>query len=99
MKNALKQLSASTVTTNNIFAILSQNCPRNDLRRPKIQNFSGGACPQTPLAARFACYSIPCHAHIFSAASVHPPFLIPGSAPAAKVNLHVSVHVHSLCTY
>ena len=28
----------------------------------KIQNFSGGACPQTPLAACFACYkyTLPC---------------------------------------
>ena len=32
---------------------LPQNCTRNDLNRPEIQNFpGGGACPQTPLAAR-----------------------------------------------
>ena len=31
---------------------LPQNCTRNDLSRPEIQNFPGGACPQTPLAAR-----------------------------------------------
>ena len=37
-------------------AILSRNCIRNNLRRPKIPNFPGGACPQTPLAARFARY-------------------------------------------
>ena len=36
-------------------ANLSRNCTRNHLRRPKIQNFPGVACPQTPLAARFAC--------------------------------------------
>ncbi len=31
-------------------AISPRNCTRNDLRRPEIQNFPGGACPQTPLA-------------------------------------------------
>ena len=44
-----------------VACFLSQNCPRNDLRRPKIQNFSGGACPQTPLAAHFARYTIYCN--------------------------------------
>ena len=37
-------------------AILPQNCIRNDLRRPEIRNFPGGAYPQTPLAARLARY-------------------------------------------
>ena len=32
-----------------IFAISPQDYARNDLRRSEIQNFPGGACPQTPL--------------------------------------------------
>ena len=31
-------------------AITPQYCSRKDLRMSKIQNFSGGACPKTPLA-------------------------------------------------
>ena len=40
-------------------AILSRNCTRNNLKRPKIQKFSGRACPQTPLAALY--YGNLCH--------------------------------------
>ncbi len=29
---------------------MTQNHTRSDLRRPEIQKFPGGACPQTPLA-------------------------------------------------
>ena len=38
-------------------AISPQDCTRNDLRRSKIQNFPGGACPQTRLlgALRALC--------------------------------------------
>ena len=36
-----------------LIKFLSRNCNRNNLRRPKIQNFPGGACPQTPLAVCF----------------------------------------------
>ena len=33
-------------------AVLPPNCSRCDLSMTKIQNFSGGACPQTPLLGR-----------------------------------------------
>ena len=35
-------------------AVLPPNCSRCDLSMTKIQNFSGGACPQTPLATSVA---------------------------------------------
>ena len=34
-----------------------RNGPKMALERSKIQNFSGGACPHTPLAGNFAHYS------------------------------------------
>ncbi len=49
-------LSSETTSTMAMFgcptiSISFQDCTRNDLRRPEIQNFPGGACPQTPLKA------------------------------------------------
>ena len=47
MRTVFTALSAEKIFLVN----LPQNCTRNNLSRPEIQNFPGGACPQTPLAA------------------------------------------------
>ena len=77
--------------------VLPPNCSRCDLSMTKIQKFSGGACPQTPLLGRASrattLASVSLHTRVLHPASRPPHLKGAGAGPGAWFRCHLTVHV------
>ena len=84
-------------------AVLPPNCSRCDLSMTKIQIFSGGTCPQTPLLGRASrattLASVSLHTRVLHPASRPPHFKTAGAGPGSGRNAwfccQLTVHVYS----
>ena len=58
---SITSLATETTDGEILVAFLAQHGLRSDLRVPNFKKFSGGACPQTPLASSHlsACNGVP----------------------------------------